>query len=76
MSDYTINRKVLITTKLIFMHILYVHGAWDGVTQEELENMDDFKTYFDSTYTVFTTTLELLLSMRTHTTTLAYNRLK
>ena len=48
----------LINIKLTFT--FYVHGAWDGVTQE-LEEMDDFKTYFDSTYTVITTTLELLL---------------
>ena len=59
----------LINVKLTFTSYI-VHGAWDGVTQE-LEEMDDSKTYFDSTNTVITTTLQLRITfMMTHTTTI------
>ena len=49
-------QKGLINIKLTFtFHMCMEHGM---VLPEE---MDDFKTNFDSTYTVITTTLQLLL---------------
>ena len=51
-------------------HILYVHGAWDGVAQV-LEVIDDFKTCFDSTYTVANHYhSETITPMMTHTSTI------
>ena len=64
LSDYSINNLRFDQYEAHF-HILYVHGAWDGVTQE-LEEMDDFKTYFDSTYTVITTTFTFMMTQQQH----------
>ena len=38
----------LISIKLTFTFYMHVHGTWNGVTQE-LEEMDGFMAYFDST---------------------------
>ena len=60
LSDYSANRK--------FSTSYFVCKVWDSVVQdlEEMDVLHDFTTCFDSTHTVITTTLELL--MVTHTT--------
>ena len=60
LSDYSIKQEGLINIKLTFT--LYMCMEYGMVLHKSCQKeMDDFKTYFDSTYTVITTALELLL---------------